>query len=242
MNRRGWKIGELARRVGITVRTLHHYDHIGLLSPSSSTEAGHRVYSDADVRRLLSIISLKRLGFSLREIKVLLSDAAEDPRAMLQVQLARLDEQIAALTEVRAHVQRLHEHLEVGGSVAIEELMAVAHALTLTGSPHFRRDEVEQVRQKYLGLDPAVRRELFETGRRLVAEFRRYFDAGIAPDAPAVTALARRWKEVTGSLLPAGEPLTQAAEQYYRDNPDAGLLYGMDVDLYRYIKQAASRV
>lgn len=47
-----WKVGALARAAGLTVRTLHHYDHIGLLSPSARTGAGHRLYSEADVARL----------------------------------------------------------------------------------------------------------------------------------------------------------------------------------------------
>ena len=240
MSGRGWKIGELARRVGLTVRTLHHYDRIGLFSPSHTTESGHRVYSDEDVRTLLQIISLKQLGFSLGEIRAMISDRGADPREMLELQLNRLDAEIAALTEVRDRVRRIYEHLQRGRPVSTEEIMAVAHALTLTRSPHFRREQVEDLRRRCLALDPAEQQRLFETGRRLVSEFRRCLSAGKPPDDPEVIALARRWKEATGALLPADEPLTQAAERYYRENPDAGLIFGMDGELYRYIKQAVS--
>jgi DNA-binding transcriptional MerR regulator len=60
-----WKIGELEAATGLTVRTLHHYDEIGLLRPSERSEAGHRICTDADVRRLYRIISLRQLGFPL---------------------------------------------------------------------------------------------------------------------------------------------------------------------------------
>ena len=60
-----WKIGELAKRTGITVRTLHHYDQIDLLVPSMHSDAGHRLYSATDIARLQQILSLKQLGFHL---------------------------------------------------------------------------------------------------------------------------------------------------------------------------------
>src|SRR4051794_37158323 len=67
--KKSWKIGELANETGLTVRTLHHYDQIGLLKPSAETEGGHRLYSTADVEQLQKIVTLKQLGFSLERIK-----------------------------------------------------------------------------------------------------------------------------------------------------------------------------
>src|SRR5260370_470389 len=61
-------VGELARRTGLPVRTLHHYDAIGLVRPSLRTEPGHRLYTPADVARLQQVVSLRQLGFSLEEI------------------------------------------------------------------------------------------------------------------------------------------------------------------------------
>src|SRR5207302_5644108 len=63
------KVGELARRTGLTIRTLHHYDEIGLLKPSLHTESGHRLYTADDVARLQQIVSLRQLGFSLDEVR-----------------------------------------------------------------------------------------------------------------------------------------------------------------------------
>jgi DNA-binding transcriptional MerR regulator len=61
--------GELARRAGITVRTLHHYEHIGLLTPSSRSAAGYRLYNLADVKRLHRIQVLAKAGMALAAIK-----------------------------------------------------------------------------------------------------------------------------------------------------------------------------
>ena len=63
------KVGELAKRTGLTVRTLHHYDAIGLLKPSLHTEAGYRLYTANDIARLQQVLSLRQLGFSLDEVR-----------------------------------------------------------------------------------------------------------------------------------------------------------------------------
>src|SRR6478752_6178684 len=81
---RFWKVGELAERTGLTVRTLHHYDAMGLLSPSGRTDsahgAGHRLYNAADLAKLQQITSLKLLGFSLDQIRDYLARSDYDPR------------------------------------------------------------------------------------------------------------------------------------------------------------------
>jgi MerR family transcriptional regulator, thiopeptide resistance regulator len=80
-----WKVGALAQVTGLTVRALHHYDHIGLLTPSARTDAGHRVYSAADVARLYRISLLRRLGFPLGQIASML----DDPQWQLQTAVHR---------------------------------------------------------------------------------------------------------------------------------------------------------
>ena len=69
---RGMKVGELAKRTGLSVRALHYYDEIGLLQPSEVTESGHRLYGEAELVRLQQIKSLRQLGFSLDEIRACL--------------------------------------------------------------------------------------------------------------------------------------------------------------------------
>src|SRR5437764_11647382 len=88
------KVGELARRTGLTVRTLHHYDEIGLLKPSLHTESGHRLYTAGDVARLQQIVSLRQLGFALEEIHACLDRPEFAPLEVVGLHLARLREQM----------------------------------------------------------------------------------------------------------------------------------------------------
>src|SRR5262245_61621972 len=88
------KVGELARRTGLTIRTLHHYDEIGLLKPSQHTESGHRLYAERDIARLHQVVSLRQLGFSLEEIRDCLDRRQFSPLALIRQQVERLREQI----------------------------------------------------------------------------------------------------------------------------------------------------
>ncbi|WP_229075541.1 MerR family transcriptional regulator [Actinoplanes sp. DH11] len=77
-------VGRVAELTGVSVRTLHHYDEIGLMRPSARTSAGHRAYSTADVERLREVLAYRRLGFGLREIADLVDDPATDAVARLR--------------------------------------------------------------------------------------------------------------------------------------------------------------
>ncbi|SMQ87040.1 MerR HTH family regulatory protein [Bacillus sp. OV166] len=79
ISKKNWKIGELAKQTGLSIRTLHHYDQIGLLSPSMYTESGHRIYNEIDIAKLQQIMSLKQLDFSLEKIKEVIENQDFDP-------------------------------------------------------------------------------------------------------------------------------------------------------------------
>src|SRR4051795_4017791 len=92
----GRRVGALASATGLTVRTLHYYEEIGLLVASGRTDAGHRLYSDDDVERLYRISLLRRLGLPLGEIGRALDDPAWSLRAAMATHLGELDRRLAA--------------------------------------------------------------------------------------------------------------------------------------------------
>lgn len=92
--------GAAAKKMGVTVRTLQHYDREGLLPPSAISEGGRRLYTDKDIIRLHQILSLKHLGFSLDDIRdrLIPLDTPADVAQVLSEQAAAVREKIAALT------------------------------------------------------------------------------------------------------------------------------------------------
>src|SRR3954469_3161146 len=99
-----WKVGEVARRAGLTVRTLHHWDAVGLVVPSERTEAGYRLYADADVKRLYRVVALRGLGLSLDEIGRLIDSGGDGLADTIRIQLERLDAEAAAAALLRTRL------------------------------------------------------------------------------------------------------------------------------------------
>ncbi|TDD01959.1 MerR family transcriptional regulator [Nonomuraea diastatica] len=101
-----FSVGQVARLAGITVRTLHHYDEIGLLTPGERTHAGYRRYTDADLVRLQQILLYRELGFGLDEIAVILDAPHTDELTHLRRQHELLTRKAERLHEVIAAVER----------------------------------------------------------------------------------------------------------------------------------------
>jgi DNA-binding transcriptional MerR regulator len=118
-------VGEVAALAGVTVRTLHHYDRIGLLSPSGRTGAGYRQYSPADLDRLHQVLLYRELGFPLEEVATLLDDPAADPEAHLRRQHALLRDRLDRTSAMVAAVEKEMEARAMGISLTPEERFEV---------------------------------------------------------------------------------------------------------------------
>lgn len=126
-------VGAVAALTGVSVRTLHHYDHIGLVVPSVRTPAGYRGYTDADIERLHLVLVYRSVGLPLEEIRTLLDDADADvlehlqrQRQLLLEQADRLQHTIKAVEELMsAHHSGIQlsaeEQVEIFGTTAFSE-------------------------------------------------------------------------------------------------------------------------
>ncbi|MEV6923855.1 MerR family transcriptional regulator [Dactylosporangium sp. NPDC051485] len=118
-------VGRVAELAGVSVRTLHHYDEIGLVQPSARTVAGYRAYSPADVERLREVLAYRRLGFGLREIADLVDDPAVDAVAQLhRLRGLLLEQRDRAAAMVRSIDAEL-EARSMGFSTTPEEQLSV---------------------------------------------------------------------------------------------------------------------
>jgi DNA-binding transcriptional MerR regulator len=114
-------VGEVAALAGVTVRTLHHYDRIGLLSPSGRTTAGYRQYAPADLDRLHQVLLYRELGFPLEEVATLLDDPSADPEAHLRRQHRLLRDRLERTSAMVAAVEKEMEARSMGISLTPEE-------------------------------------------------------------------------------------------------------------------------
>ncbi len=129
------KVGDLARRTGLTVRTLHHYDEIGLLRPSGRTESahgsGHRLYNSDDVTRLHQIVCLKQLGFGLEQIREYMTRAGYDPRHVIRLHLEDVRRRAAELAELGDRLQALAETLDRADAVSPDTFLQTIEVMTM---------------------------------------------------------------------------------------------------------------
>ena len=102
-------VKEVSNLTGVSVRTLHHYDKIGLLKPAKVTDAGYRLYDDASLRRLHAILLLRELQFPLKEIRSILDAPGFDPMEALEQQIALLQLQKQHLEDLIAHARRIQK-------------------------------------------------------------------------------------------------------------------------------------
>lgn len=130
-NGRTWRVGELAEQTGLTVRALHHYHGIGLLVPSARTGAGHRLYTEDDVRRLHRIRALRGFGLSLAEIAQLLGGTGPDPRDLLRDQLAQVDGRIAVSYRLRHRLLGVLGALDAKVQPSGEDFVELIEVMTM---------------------------------------------------------------------------------------------------------------
>jgi DNA-binding transcriptional MerR regulator len=203
-----WKVGELAKRTGLSVRTLHYYDEIGLLSPSQRTDSGHRLYTAGDVVRLQQIKSLRALGFTLREVRECLDGADFPLRRVIQLHLSRLRERIELqrrlcdlLEEVAA---RLGSEEEVSSEEFVHAVMEVIN-MSERVEKYYTPEQLEYLEQRRSELGEERIRQAEAEWPELIDQVRAEMEAGTDPSNERVQLLARRWMELVREFT-GGDP------------------------------------
>ena len=117
-----WTVGEFARASGVSVRSLHHYDEVGLLRPASRSEAGYRLYSRRDLLRLQEILVHRALGMSLAQIGAILDDPRHDRVAALYATRETLAREARRVERVLTAIDAAIKAEEEGHVLPVEEM------------------------------------------------------------------------------------------------------------------------
>ncbi|MHA6531658.1 MerR family transcriptional regulator [Paenibacillus sp. BAC0078] len=126
---RHWKVGDLAKLTGLTVRTLRFYDQIGLFSPSGQTDSGHRLYNESDLSRLQQIVSLKEMGLSLDEVKSVLAGEQISPLEIVGLQIDRIKEQIKLQQKLLEQLQHVSKLMQWKAPLTVEDFTRLLQAM-----------------------------------------------------------------------------------------------------------------
>ncbi|MEU0644507.1 MerR family transcriptional regulator [Streptomyces umbrinus] len=183
-----YSVGQVAGFAGVTVRTLHHYDEIGLLVPSERSHAGHRRYGDEDLDRLQQILFYRELGFPLDEVAALLDDPETDPRAHLRRQHELLTVRIEKLQKMAAAVEHAMEARTMGINLTPEEKFEVF-------GDKDPEEHAEEAERRWGGT------EAYAESQRRAARYTK-------DDWKRMQAEVASWGERYDTLMEAGEPAT----------------------------------
>ena len=223
-----WKIGELARRTGLTVRTLHHYDEIGLLSAAERSDGGHRVYGEADVRRLYRIVSLRSLGFPLDAIAEALDRDGFDARAAVEDHLVRLEQQMEQQRRLQNVLGRLLERLDTDDFLTTIEEMTMRQR-------YYTPEQLDQLEQRRRELGEDAIRDAEGEWAEIFATLRAEMDAGTDPADPKLRPVAERGRELV-AMFTGGDPgITSSLKSMWENEDPEKVSHGMvDAEVMAY--------
>ncbi|WP_334372112.1 MerR family transcriptional regulator [Enterobacter hormaechei] len=182
------QVGELAKRAGITVRTLHHYEQAELLLPSARSAAGYRLYNLADVQRLHMIQALAKAGLELAEIRDFLEQRSLSLAELLDGQITLLDKQLRSIHTLRNRLVELRTGLTDDATPDLESWLQTLELMNMYDR-WFSKEELQQ-------LPFAVEKEaLADIWAGLVTEVKHLLEQNVSVTDARATDLASRWME-----------------------------------------------
>jgi MerR family transcriptional regulator, thiopeptide resistance regulator len=206
-----YSVSQIARLAGVSVRTLHHYDQIGLLSPAERSGAGYRRYGDDDLRRLQQVMFYRELGFALSDITDLISDPDAEPAEHLRRQRALLVARLERTRRLVTAVERAMEADRLGIALTPEERLEVFGA-------HDPADFADEVTQRWGDTDA------YRQSRRRTTAYGKQDWLAIKAEAEQISAAfaaAQAAGEAPGSAvaMDAAERHRQHIARWFYDCP-----------------------
>ena len=195
-------VGEIARKMDVTVRALQHYDREGLLSPSAMSEGGRRLYTDKDIVKLHQILSLKHLGFSLDDIKnrLITLDTPAEIADVLMEQAAAVKQKIESMSESLRELEMLREEVIQMQSVDFKKYADIIVNLQMKNDfywliKHFDDQTLDHIRSRF-NKDSGM--AFMNTFMQLQNEAIRLQNAGVPVDSDKGQNFAKAyWNMIT---------------------------------------------
>jgi MerR family transcriptional regulator, thiopeptide resistance regulator len=214
------KVGELAKRTGLTVRALHHYDEIGLLKPSLKTDAGHRLYTARDVARLQQVLSLRQLGFSLEQVRDCLDRPGFSPLQVIGLHVARLREQIELQKRLCDRLETIATHLTAAGDVSADELIRTIEEMTMIEN-YYTAEQMDSLKKRGEEIGEERMRQVPNDWAELIAEVRAEMEKGTDSASPDVQSLARRWLALINEFTGGDPGVSQSMGRLWNEQGDS---------------------
>jgi len=240
-----YKVKEFAEKAGVTVRTLHHYDRLGLLKPSGRSSAGYRLYADRDFARLQQIVTLKFIGLPLKDIKALLDGSDLDLKAALGLQRRLLTEKQRQLAVAITTIEEAERSMQSSRTPDLAALKKIIEVME-------RQNDMEWTKKYY---SDAAQAKIAERGRTFTPEMQakvtqdwnelfRDVEAAISsqedPAGPKARKLAERWVSLLSGFTGGDPEVQKGLNKLYADqgNWPSNFQKPFSDEVWAYVKKA----
>lgn len=227
------RVGELAKRTGVSVRALHYYEEIGLLAPIARSEAGYRLYTAADVTRLQQIMSLRQLGLSLEQIRDCLNRSDISPLRVIEMHLAGVREQIALHHALRDRLEAIAEVVRRAAEPSVTELLHIVEMMNRMET-YYTPEQREWLKERRQAVGEERIREVEAEWPILIAQVRDAMDAGTDPADPTVQALAARWMGLVREFTGGNPGIEQSLRAMYENQSPRDIHPSLDPRMAEY--------
>ncbi len=231
-----WTVGELARKAGVTVRTLHHYDQMGLLSPSDYTEAGYRLYGQQALMQLQQILTLKALGLPLEDIHRILVDPGFELGHCLRQQKQALQARLKELTQAVETIEAVEAQLAAKQAPEPDLLFKIMEVIQMKQSQEwvsqfYSPEQLEALKQRQQA-NPDEAQQGAQAWADLFAEIRSQMhqDPGSEEVQRLLPDWQQRWQELIKGFTQGNAELSSSLNNLYAniDKAPAQVKQGYD--------------
>ena len=239
MSRLLYKTGQLAKKAGVTVKTLHHYDKTGLLKPSGERESGHRLYLAKDVQRLSQIIVLKDMGLPLSDIRSLLDDESIDLMTTLKMHRDYIRSKVDSLTKILNRMEVITASIENSEQQNLEELFNLTKEIQLM-EDIYTPEQVKYLKER-LDRYPKEVKDVEKAWPVLFKKFEEAMTSGLPVTDATVQDYAKQAQHFISLFSGGDKEIEKNLDKAYEQNQQNALkMWGVKKEVFDYAHKARS--
>jgi MerR family transcriptional regulator, thiopeptide resistance regulator len=217
-----FQASEFAQRAGVTVRTLHHYDRLGLLKPTRYTEAGYRLYSGADFARLQQIVTLKFIGLSLKQIKEILNRKSFDLAGALSVQRQVITQKRQQLDLAIKAIEKAEKSIAGRSGPDWQAFQEIIEVISMENNmewtkKYYSEEASADIAKRAATISPEVIEQSQRDWAALIKEVEAVMANGETPTGEKAQALAQRWATLVRGFTGGNPEIQSGLNKMYAD-------------------------
>ncbi|HSM86546.1 MAG TPA: MerR family transcriptional regulator [Candidatus Limnocylindrales bacterium] len=217
-----YKVSDFAEKAGVTVRTLHHYDRLGLLKPSGRNSAGYRLYGERDLVRLQQIATLKVIGLPLKQIKDLLDGSDLDLAATLALQRGLLTEKYQQIARAIQAIDEAERAIKSSSRPVWDALKKIIEVMEMESNmdwtkKYYSPEAQSKMEERRKLWTPELQARTTQQWQELIADIEGAIAGSEDPAGATAQALARRWSEFTRGFTGGDPEIQKGVNKLYAD-------------------------